>query len=130
MTEEPLLGFFWVLVHGISDHDEVDGSARDHLLDIFFLEVVTQNDGQDSWSELQDLSGVQWGSNLLSLVLGSLREVEKTFAEVVSLLEQSLLSEVVFDIFKVGVRDWRLGWLVVEGQEELFEGILDFVTKR
>lgn len=48
VAEEPLLGFLRVLVHGISDHDEVNRSARDHLLDIFFLEVVTQNDGQDS----------------------------------------------------------------------------------
>lgn len=48
IAEEPLLGFLRVLVHGISDHDEVDGSATHHLLDIFLLEMVTQNDGQDS----------------------------------------------------------------------------------
>ena len=44
--EEPLLGFLGVLVHGVSDHLEVNRSAGNHLLDIFLLEVMAQNDRQ------------------------------------------------------------------------------------
>jgi len=43
--EEPLFGFLGVLVHGISYHLEVNRSSLNHFLDIFFLEVMAQNDG-------------------------------------------------------------------------------------
>lgn len=43
--EEPLLGLLGVLVHGVSDHLEVNASSLDHLLDILFLEMVAQDDG-------------------------------------------------------------------------------------
>jgi hypothetical protein len=43
VAEEPLLGFLGVLVHGVSDHLEVDRSSSNHLLDILLLEVVAQN---------------------------------------------------------------------------------------
>jgi len=42
--EEPLFGFLGVLVHGISYHLEVYRSSLDHFLDIFFLEVMAQDD--------------------------------------------------------------------------------------
>lgn len=76
-----------------------------HLLDIFFLEVVAQNDGQDGGGELKDLSGVHWALELFCWITRvlSFAEVEKVLAEVVSLLEESLLSEVVLDVLKVTI---------------------------
>ena len=52
VVEELLLGFLGVLVHGVSDHLEVDRGALDHLLDIFLLEVVAEHNGQDSRGKL------------------------------------------------------------------------------
>jgi hypothetical protein len=46
VAEEPLLGFLGVLVHGVSYHLEIDRSSLHHFLDIFFLEMVAQNDGE------------------------------------------------------------------------------------
>lgn len=47
IAKEPLLSFLGVLVHSVSDHLEVDRSSLDHLLDIFLLEVMAQNDRKD-----------------------------------------------------------------------------------
>ena len=52
VIEELLLRFLGVLVHGVSDHLEVDRGALDHLLDIFLLEVVAEHNGQDSRGKL------------------------------------------------------------------------------
>ena len=52
VVEEFLLRFLGVLVHGVSDHLEVDRGALDHLLDIFLLEVVAEHNGQDSRGKL------------------------------------------------------------------------------
>jgi hypothetical protein len=52
VAEESLFGFLGVLVHGISYHLEVNRSSLNHFLDIFFLEVMAENDGEDSRCEL------------------------------------------------------------------------------
>jgi len=44
--EESLFSFLGVLVHGVSYHLEIDRSSLHHFLDIFFLEMVAQNDGE------------------------------------------------------------------------------------
>lgn len=122
VAEEPLLCLLGVLVHGVSDHLEVDGSTLDHLLDIFLLEVVAEHDAQHGGGELQDLRRVHGALQLLGITLILLTaEVEEVLAEVVSLLEEGLLPEVVFDVFEVGVGDRELGRFVLQGQEELFK---------
>ena len=71
---------------------------------------------------MQDLRRVHGALHLLGITLILLTaEVEEVLAEVVSLLEQGLLPEVVFDVFEVGVGDRELGRLVLQGQEELFK---------
>ena len=45
VCEITFLGLLAVLVHGVSDHLEVNSCALDHFPDIFFLEVMAQNDG-------------------------------------------------------------------------------------
>jgi hypothetical protein len=60
ICEITLLGLLAVLVHGVSHHLEVNSSALDHFLDIFFLEVVTKHDREDGRSEHKDLAGVHW----------------------------------------------------------------------
>ena len=52
VVEELLLCFLGVLVHGVSDHLEVDRGALDHLFDIFLLKVVAKHNGQDSRGKL------------------------------------------------------------------------------
>ena len=52
VAEEPLLCLLGVLVHGVSDHLEVDRGALDHLFDIFLLKVVAKHNGQDSRGKL------------------------------------------------------------------------------
>lgn len=44
VCEISFLGLLAVLVHGVSYHLEVNSSALDHFLNIFFLEVVAQHD--------------------------------------------------------------------------------------
>ena len=71
---------------------------------------------------MQDLRRVHGALQLLGISLILLTaEVEEVLAEVVSLLEQGLLPEVVFDVLEVGVGDRELGRLVLQGQEELFK---------
>ena len=71
---------------------------------------------------MQDLRRVHGALHLLGITLILLTaEVEEVLAEVVSLLEEGLLPEVVFDVFEVGVGDRELGRLVLQGQEELFK---------
>ena len=99
VAEEPLLCLLGVLVHGVSDHLEVDGSTLDHLLDIFLLEVVAEHDAQDGGGELKDLRRVHRALQLLGISLLLLAaQVEQVLAEVVGLLEEGLLPEVVLDI--------------------------------
>lgn len=71
---------------------------------------------------MKDLGGVHRALKLFSRVTGggSLAEVEEVLAEVVGLLEESLLSQVVFDILEVAIGHWELGRFVLERKEELF----------
>ena len=47
VAKKSFFGFFAVLIHSISNQIEIHQSALDDIFDIFFLEVVTQNDGQE-----------------------------------------------------------------------------------
>ena len=64
--------------------------------------MVAQNNGEDGGGKLEDLGGVHGALKVISGALLS-REVEKVFAEVVSLLEEGLLPQVVLDILEVTV---------------------------
>ena len=72
--------------------------------------MVAQDDGEHGGGELEDLSGVHWALELLIGVgfVGSLADGEEVLAEIVCLLEESLLSEVVFDILEVAIGDREL----------------------
>ena len=67
--------------------------------------MVAQNDGEHGGGELEDLGGVHWALELLIGVgfVGSLADGEEVLAEIVCLLEESLLSEIVFDIFQITI---------------------------
>jgi hypothetical protein len=60
---------------------------------------------------LEDLGRVHWALKLFGRVGGRslLAQVEEILAEVVGLLEESLLSQVVLDILEVAVGHWELG---------------------
>lgn len=99
VVEELLLRFLGVLVHGVSDHLEVDGSTLDHLFDIFLLEVVAEHDAQDGGGELEDLRRVHRALKLVRVAFLLLAaQVKQVLAEVIGLLEEGLLSEVVLDV--------------------------------
>ena len=51
VCEITFLGLLAVLVHGVSDHLEVNGCALDHFPDVLFLEMVRKNDREDSRGE-------------------------------------------------------------------------------
>jgi hypothetical protein len=55
VSEESLLSFLAVLIHGVSYNLEVNWGAVDHLLDVILLEVMTQNNRKDGGSVLKNL---------------------------------------------------------------------------